>query len=175
MEKEKDYSKNRFSTNIQRQAILDLESGEFRVSEVMEKYGIRYSATLRPWGLKFSKTPEKYVSKNKKTSKTTRIKAVKEISLGFLSLEEVAKKYGVKPNTVGTWVRYLSSKVDFESLQIQEEDVEATMTIDEKNRIKELENALKAEQLKVLGLETMIDIAEKNYQFDIRKKFGSKQ
>ena len=178
MEKGEKKAKNRFSTKIKIQAIKDLESGEYTVGEVMEKFGVKYSKTLKNWGAQYSKTPEKYKGSKTQTSKTTRLLAVKEILSGFLSVEEAAIKYDMMPYTIGVWVRRLSSEINQDELElIQNEEivVENPMTTDEKNRIKELEKALKVKQLQVLGLETMIDIAERTYKLDIRKKFGSKQ
>jgi predicted RNase H-like nuclease (RuvC/YqgF family) len=42
-------------------------------------------------------------------------------------------------------------------------------------RIKELEGQLERAQMKNVGLETMIDIAENDYKLEIRKKSGPKQ
>ena len=42
-------------------------------------------------------------------------------------------------------------------------------------RIKELENQLELAQMKNVALNTMIDIAEKDYKLAIRKKSGPKQ
>jgi hypothetical protein len=42
-------------------------------------------------------------------------------------------------------------------------------------RIKQLEKELELAQMKTVALNTMIDIAEKDYKLEIRKKFGPKQ
>lgn len=42
-------------------------------------------------------------------------------------------------------------------------------------RIKQLEKELELAQMKSVALNTMIDIAEKDYKLEIRKKFGPKQ
>ena len=42
-------------------------------------------------------------------------------------------------------------------------------------RIKELEKQLELSQMKNVGLNTMIDIAEQDYKLEIRKKSGPKQ
>ena len=42
-------------------------------------------------------------------------------------------------------------------------------------RIKELEKQLELAQMKNVGLNTMIDIAEQDYKLEIRKKSGPKQ
>ena len=44
-----------------------------------------------------------------------------------------------------------------------------------KSRVNELEKRLKRSELKVELLETMIDIAESQFNLDIRKKSGAKQ
>jgi hypothetical protein len=42
-------------------------------------------------------------------------------------------------------------------------------------RIKELEKQLEYAQMKLVAMNTVIDIAEKDYKLDIRKKYGPKQ
>ena len=42
-------------------------------------------------------------------------------------------------------------------------------------RIKELEKQLELAQMKNVAINTMVDIAEKDYKLVIRKKFGPKQ
>lgn len=42
-------------------------------------------------------------------------------------------------------------------------------------RIKELEKQLELAQMKNVAINTMIDIAEKDYKLEIRKKSGPKQ
>lgn len=42
-------------------------------------------------------------------------------------------------------------------------------------RIKELEKQLEYAQMKIVAMNTVIDIAEKDYKLDIRKKYGPKQ
>jgi hypothetical protein len=42
-------------------------------------------------------------------------------------------------------------------------------------RVKQLEKELELAQMKVIAVNMMVDIAEKEYKLDIRKKFGPKQ
>ena len=42
-------------------------------------------------------------------------------------------------------------------------------------RVKELEKQLEYAQMKVVAMNTVIDIAEKSYKLEIRKKYGPKQ
>jgi hypothetical protein len=53
---------------------------------------------------------------------------------------------------------------------MSDEEIEAL-----KKRAKELEKALQYANLKIDGLETLIDVAEKELRIKIRKKPGSKQ
>jgi transposase len=42
-------------------------------------------------------------------------------------------------------------------------------------RVKELEKQLELARMKIVALDTMIDIAEQDYKLEIRKKSGPKQ
>jgi hypothetical protein len=42
-------------------------------------------------------------------------------------------------------------------------------------RVRELEKQLELAQMKIVALNTVIDIAEKDYKLEIRKKSGPKQ
>jgi hypothetical protein len=52
---------------------------------------------------------------------------------------------------------------------------ERTKNQELEKRVRELEKQLELAQMKVLALNTVIDIAEKNYKLEIRKKSGHKQ
>ena len=175
-----DKSKNErrsYPENVKRQAILDLESGNYTIAQVMEKYGIITHGSLKDWGQLYSAEPEKYRPKQR-TPRSTRVRAVNEILSGYMTIEESAAKYSRSISGIKGWIREYSGEVLSTQNDVTQHDelpVEQPMTEEEKSRFKELEKALKAERLKVLGLETMIDIAEKTYQLDIRKKCGSKQ
>lgn len=56
-----------------------------------------------------------------------------------------------------------------------EKDEESPSPDQLSNRIRELEKALELANLKVSGLETMINIAEDQLKINIRKKSGSKR
>ncbi len=52
---------------------------------------------------------------------------------------------------------------------------ERTKVKELEKRVKELEKQLELAQMKVVALNTVIDISEQDYKLDIRKKFGPKQ
>ena len=166
-----------YPENVKRQAILDLDSGNYTVAEVMEKHSVITHGSLKDWGQLYSVDPQKYKPKTR-VPRSTRLRAVNEILSGYMTIEESAAKYDRSIHGIKGWIREYSPEVlsmESDVTQNDEFPVDHSMTEEEKSRFKELEKALKAERLKVLGLETMIDIAEKTYQLDIRKKCGSKQ
>lgn len=168
--------KKRYAENVKRQAILDLDSGNYTVAEVMEKYGVITHGSLKDWGQLYSIDPHKYKPKAR-TPRSTRLRAVNEVLSGYMTIEESATKYNRTLSGIKSWIREYSEEVlstQNDVTPTEEFPVEQPMTKEEENRFKEMEKSLKAERLKVLGLETMIDLAEKNYNLDIRKKFGSK-
>ena len=95
-----------------------------------------------------------------------------------LSTKEVGRLYGVPANQVTRWSQKYFSDLDCDHLIIPD----TKMNPDEQkeiNALKKQNEALlqKLEQanLKVTSLEMLIDIAEEDFQFDIRKKYGTKQ
>ncbi|MNK08282.1 hypothetical protein D3C87_262120 [compost metagenome] len=165
-----------YPENIKRQAVLDFESGNFTLSQVMEKYEIKWGDNVRIWAKKY-KSPEKEDGRRTRIDMASRKRAVLEIVQGFSSIEEIAERYERTKNCIKKWFEQYSAEVltEPEALPNEEVCVELPMTKEEKQRFKEMEKALKAEKMKVLTLETMIDIAEKKYKLEIRKKSGSKQ
>lgn len=98
------------------------------------------------------------------------------------SLNSTAKKWGLSSNSlIRLWKdRY---PIDSKSLSLSRKKIDEIMktrmpkTKEEElsARIKELEKALEYEKLKSLAYNTMIDIAEKEFNIPIRKKPGTRQ
>lgn len=93
-----------------------------------------------------------------------------------LTLTEIAKRHGVSSGAlVSRWVTKYSS--DFElmekslPLDLSSSPIGKSATEQEKS----LHQALQEAQMKIICLETMIDIAEKELNVSIRKKSGTKQ
>lgn len=99
-----------------------------------------------------------------------------EYHTGDLSYSQLAKKYGISAGQVRHWQsRYGSdhveqSVVSFPSMTEQEQQAQDEL----KKQIEELAKKLTYANLKITGLEMMIDIAEKELAIDIRKKSGTK-
>jgi transposase len=104
-------------------------------------------------------------------------KVCEELLSGQSYAKEVAKKYGIKgAGTVVTWLKKYQKEQD--GFVVPLVLMEPQKTDDQLKDIKpdhNLEEALMLAKLKIAGLEAMIDIAEKTFNIDIRKKSGTKQ
>jgi transposase-like protein len=106
---------------------------------------------------------------------------VQEYLTTNISREELKKKHGIGGNDcIPNWMR------KFDTIQVTEEQInlQRTMSKEEEKtprerkleaEVKELEKALEQERLRILALNTMINIAERDLKISIRKKSGTKQ
>ena len=103
-------------------------------------------------------------------------KVVREFEEEGISLIQLSRRYSIKGgNTVKNWViRYGNNNLLNKIVRVE--------MIDEKDRIKELENELKRVKLKLADtvmerdlLETLVDISSKHYNVDLKKNFGDGQ
>jgi transposase len=100
-------------------------------------------------------------------------KVVKEIEEEGLFMEEAKRRYGIKgATTVQQWVRKFGSN-DLSNKVVRIE------TMEEKDRIKQLEQEIKKLKLALADsmlekrcLEVLIDEANKEYKTDLKKNFG---
>jgi transposase len=102
---------------------------------------------------------------------------VEEVLSGKIFIAAAAKKHGITHrSTVSSWIRWYRNNYDIvipNATPVAEED--KPKSAKEQTRIKELEAALELAKLKIIGLETLIDVAEEQLKIDIRKKPGTKQ
>lgn len=98
---------------------------------------------------------------------------IREIEQEGISMEAVKRKYGIKgAMTVQTWLR------KFGKTQLLNQVIRIE-TMDEKDRIKGLEDEIKKLKLALAdsllaqrSLEVVIDEANKEYRTDLKKSFG---
>jgi transposase-like protein len=98
-----------------------------------------------------------------------------------ISMTQMVKKYHIGWSTIPKWMR------NFGIPMPNEDPVQITMSEENKKqekkdtvetleaKLQELQAELDKEKLKNLALSTMIEVAEKELQIDIRKKSGAKQ
>ena len=102
-----------------------------------------------------------------------KLQVVGLVEKGELSYKQAQKKYGIQGrSTVLVWLRKHGT-LDW-SLP-NDRTLESPKEKTPEQRIKELEAALEEEKMKTKLLDTMINIAEKQYGLSIRKKSSPKQ
>ena len=93
-----------------------------------------------------------------------------------LSMLEHAQKHNVTVSQLRGWVRKFSSDISEEiptPLILTEQESQDLELLKKQNE--DLAKKLSHAQMKITGLELMIDIAEEQLNIDIRKKPGTKQ
>ena len=104
-------------------------------------------------------------------------KIVFEVNSGMLSKRAAGRKYGLPPSTIGNWLEkhnlaILAHSKASNVLSAMDENQETKLL---KKKIDELTKALADAQLRNVGLETMIEVAESELKINIRKKRGTKR
>jgi transposase len=110
-------------------------------------------------------------------TETFKLHVVSEVDSGRLSLANASRKYNIAGHvTISKWCKKygkgthkknrlkgnLMSKDEYELIRLR-------------NEISVLKENLDDERMKNVVLETMVDIAEKELEIPIRKKYGAKQ
>jgi hypothetical protein len=102
---------------------------------------------------------------------------VSQVDSGNMSLNEVRDRFQVNQTELKRvfkrWQELYSDELHLSLKTMSSKD--RTDNDELEKRIKELENQLELAQMKNVALNTMIDIAEKDYKLAIRKKSGPKQ
>ena len=99
-----------------------------------------------------------------------------EIESGRMSWQEARARFGLPyhfEKLYKRWQLKYSDQIHLSLSLMSAED--RTKNQELEKRVRELEKQLELAQMKVVALNTVIDIAEKNYKLEIRKKSGPKQ
>lgn len=128
---------------------------------------------------------EHKTKKVKRYSERFKQELLSEISAGLLSKSEAIRKYGVSKNIIAYWSRAYGVSSGIERIDLplgvmdsKEKDQALPLPDDVvalKQRLGELEVKLRAAELRAEAAEMIIDIAEKEFGLDMRKKSGTKQ
>jgi hypothetical protein len=98
-----------------------------------------------------------------------------EIESGRMSWQEARSRFNL-PHRFDTvykvWQQKYADEIVLSLPLMSAED--RTKNQELEKRVRELERQLELAQMKVVALNTVIDIAEKNYKLEIRKKSGPK-
>ena len=156
-------NKKHFSKQLIDKAVSEVESGLTRV-EVCQKYGMSY-VTLGVW-LKLYASKEFLENGRVKITAHQKRLVIHEIRQGRMSFAEANLSYKIKVNTLQRWIRESNADIDSN---------ESMIPLLKDPIPDDLQRALHNANLKVLALETMIDVAEEQLKINIRKKPGAKQ
>ena len=98
-----------------------------------------------------------------------------EVSSGRITVPLAEVKYNIPRTTIYDWVKQYGYDIATANPpeQMSEEQKDKLSKLQAENEA--VKKVLEESRLKVLALETMIDIAEKELSIDIRKKPGTKQ
>jgi hypothetical protein len=113
----------------------------------------------------------------KRRSKQEMELIIGQIRSGSISIWGACRKHGLNRNTLKLWMTRLSvgSLVDKTNAIVSSSKEEDKKAQEYKQQIRQLEKALEYANLKILGLETMINVTEEDLQIKIRKKPGTKR
>lgn len=101
-----------------------------------------------------------------------KIAVSREYLTSNLSKGALAKKYGLSSGTIDGFVRWYKKHY---SIQVDEVVKDTVSSVPEGLNAKELSEQLKQANLKIAGLEMLIETAQKELGIDIIKKSGTKQ
>ncbi|MCF6271391.1 MAG: transposase [Melioribacteraceae bacterium] len=112
-------------------------------------------------------------------SESFKLKVVREVLSGnFTSKESARQHFGIRSKSaILDWMRLYSGAegIDKAGRLMKDRDNMSEEIAKQSMRIKELEAALRKEELKVDLSNAFIDIAKEKYGIDLRKKCGAKQ
>lgn len=98
---------------------------------------------------------------------------VLEIETGKSTVSEVVKQYEVSSTNVYRWLAKFGSKKKTERL-VMELDSDTKKLLELRKRLAEMERIIGQKQLLIDFQTKMIELAEEEYNIDIKKKYSSK-
>lgn len=160
---------------LKRELVSKIESGEISIEEVMREHNIRHHSNINSWLIKFGKHKDKYLSqKREHLAPQQKIKIISEYNPEKQTIKQYCEEVGIATTTFRRWENlYSCNSNKTRTVKMRPVSEKSIKKISEDNEefIKELEEA----RLKIAGLETMINLAEKELNVSIRKKYGTKQ
>jgi transposase-like protein len=101
------------------------------------------------------------------------IEVISEVERGKISIKKAQDKYGIGGNnTIQKWIKKygrLGVNKEVEAMKKQEIEIEKL-----KREKQELESALAKAHLKIMSLETLVEVYQENTEKGIKKSLGSK-
>ena len=101
-------------------------------------------------------------------------KKVSEIDRNLVSVAEVSQEYQVSRTAIYEWLYKYSRMRKKEEKQVVESESDSKKIQQLREQLKELERIIGEKQIKLDFQDKMIELAEKTYKVDIKKKFSGK-
>lgn len=111
---------------------------------------------------------------NRYFSEDFKRKKVRELDQNITSVKEIVKEYEVSRSSIYQWIYKYSLHRKRGTKQVIEAMSDTQKIKALKDQIKALEQALGQKQMLIDFQSKVIDLAEEEYQIDIKKKFGDK-
>jgi len=111
---------------------------------------------------------------NRYFSEDFKRKKVSELDRNLISLSELCREYQVSNTAVYKWIYRYSIMRKRGLKQVVEAKSDSKKIIDLKEQVKELERIIGEKQVKLDFQEKMMELAEKEFKIDIKKKFSGK-
>ena len=99
---------------------------------------------------------------------------VRDIEQGKCSVTEAKEELGVSEQSIYTWIKQYSRYLQNNKRLVVEDKSEAYRTREREQRIQELEAALGRKQMELDLLNKVIDLADEEYQTDLKKSLSKK-
>lgn len=115
------------------------------------------------------------LNKHRQFSEQIRRKVVKEFRSGNYTVKELADLYHCTPQAIYKWI-YKYSPADSPRIRVVEMSESTDQKVkDLQDKIADLERMVGQKQIKVDFLEKMIELAESEYDLDLKKSSSSKR
>lgn len=137
---------------------------------ICERLGLKKN-TVTSW-MKMYRSADYPNKRQARRPQADRNRIAREVISGKLSMDEAQLKYGITHReTLTSWIRqYRKAQPD-----LQQAIREASPLEEFPAPVLPTRDDMQLAELKIRALETMLDIASKAFDVDIRKKFGAKQ
>lgn len=164
-------SKPRATRQVIGTVVASVEAGTSR-KVISEQYGVS-SGTIAAW-MRLYGSAHYHAHKRRAFSYQQKRKIVRSITEGRLNIKEAASANGIPAGTVRNWLRTINRE-NTELAVLNRSVMAQQPPASPPQDLTTLQQQLQEAQLKIAALEIMIEIAEKQYKIEIRKKPGAKQ
>lgn len=102
-----------------------------------------------------------------------KMSVVEELENGYLTLKEAERLYGLSSSTVSDWIRKygINERINRQVHIMTNQEGNALIQLRKENKM--LRRAMEDSQIKTIILETLIDLANKEYDTDLKKNLNT--